>query len=86
MAMIVFMAMAIAMPWACYGHAMSVIINMVMEMSWRCHGHGHVMAMASLVGKAMISDKHIAKAISLAKFMALSRMKILDKIMKFSRS
>ena len=34
MAMIVFMGMDTAMPWACYGQAMSAIINMVMEMSW----------------------------------------------------
>ena len=34
MAMIVFMGMDTAMPWACYDHAMSAIINMVMEMSW----------------------------------------------------
>ena len=74
--MIVFMGMDTAMPLACYGHAMS----------WRCHGHGHVMAMASLVGRTMISAKHIAKAISLAKVMEMSEIKILDKVMKFSRS
>ena len=44
------------------------------------------MAMASLVGRTMISAKHIAKAICLAKVMALSKIKILDKVMKFSRS
>ena len=44
------------------------------------------MAMASLVGRTMISAKHIAKAISLAKDMALSKIKILDKVMKFSKS
>ena len=86
MAMILFMAMAIAMPWPCDGHAMSVIINSVMGMSCRYHGHGHVMAMASLVGRTMISAKHIAKAISLAKVMEMSEIKILEKVMKFSRS
>ena len=81
--MIVFMGMDTAMPWACYGHAISVIINMVMEMSWpwACHGHCQ-----SLVGRTMISAKHIAKAISLAKVMEMSEIKILDKVMKFSRS
>ena len=46
------------------------------------------MAMASLVGRTMISAKHIAKAISLAKVMEmeLSEIKILAKVMKFSRS
>ena len=44
------------------------------------------MAMASLVGRTMISAKHIAKAISLAMVMEMSEIKILDKVMKFSRS
>ena len=39
--------------------------------------------MASLVGRTMSSAKHIAKAISLAKDMALSKIKSLDKVMKF---
>ena len=88
MVMIVFMGMDIAMLLACYAHAISVIINMVMEMSLPlpCHGHCHVMAIANLVGRTMISAKHIAKAISLAKVMEMSDIKILDKVMKFSRS
>ena len=44
------------------------------------------MAMASLVGKTMTSAKHIAKAICLAKVMALYKIRMLDKVMKFSRS
>ena len=44
------------------------------------------MAMASLVGRTMISAKHIAKAISLANDMALSKIKSLAKVIKFSRS
>ena len=44
------------------------------------------MAMASLVGINMTSAKHIAKAVSLAKAMGMSEIKILDKVMKFSRS
>ena len=44
------------------------------------------MAMASLVSRTMTSAKHIAKAICLAKVMVLSKKKILDKVMKFSRS
>ena len=44
------------------------------------------MAMASLVARTMTSAKHIAKAICLAKVMALSKKQILDKVMKFSRS
>ena len=44
------------------------------------------MAMASLVGRTMISAKHIAKAISLAKDMALYKIKSLAKVMEFSRS
>ena len=43
------------------------------------------MAMANLVGRTMTSAKHIAKTISLAKVMELSEIKILDKVMKFSR-
>ena len=42
--------------------------------------------MVSLVGRTMISGQHIAKAISLAKVMEMSEIKILDKVMKFSRS
>ena len=42
--------------------------------------------MASLVGRTMISAKHIANDISLAKVMEMSEIKILDKVMKFSRS
>ena len=44
------------------------------------------MAMASLMGAIMISVKHIAKAISLAKDMASSKIKSLAKAMEFSRS
>ena len=44
------------------------------------------MAIANLVGRTMISAKHVAKAISLAKVMEMSEIKILDKDMKFSRS
>ena len=44
------------------------------------------MAMASLVGRTMTSPKYIAKVICLAKVMVLSEIKILDKVMKFSRS
>ena len=44
------------------------------------------MAIANLVGRTMISAKHIAKAISLAKDMALSKIKSLAKVMEFSRS
>ena len=44
------------------------------------------MAMASLVGRTMTSAKHIAKAISLAKDMALSKIKSLANVMEFSRS
>ena len=44
------------------------------------------MAMANLVGRTMISAKHIAKVICLAKVMALSKKQFLDKVMKFSRS
>ena len=44
------------------------------------------MAMASLVGKTMPYAKDIAKAISLAIIIALSKINILDKVMKFSRS
>ena len=43
------------------------------------------MAMVSLVGRIMTSAKHTTKAISLAKVMELSEIKILDKVMKFSR-
>ena len=42
------------------------------------------MAMASLVGRTMTSAKHIAKAVSLAKGMALCKIKSLAKLMKFS--
>ena len=44
------------------------------------------MAMANLVGRTMISAKHIAKAVSLAKVIELSEKEILDKVMEFSRS
>ena len=44
------------------------------------------MAIANLVGRTMTSAKHIAKAISLAKAMELSEIKIVDTVMKFSRS
>ena len=44
------------------------------------------MAIANLVGRTMTSAKHVAKAICLAKVMALSMKQILDKVMKFSRS
>ena len=36
------------------------------------------MAIANLVGRTMISAKHKAKAISLAKVMEMSEIKILD--------
>ena len=41
------------------------------------------MAMASLVRRTMTSAKHIAKAESLAKVMAFSKIKILAKVMNF---
>ena len=44
------------------------------------------MAMARLVGKTMWVAKHIAKAISLAKVMTLSKKKLVAKFMKFSIS
>ena len=65
---------------------MSAIINMVMGRSWEGHGHGRVMAMARLVGRGMTSAKHIGKAISLAKRMALCKIKVLVKVMMFSIS
>ena len=43
-------------------------------------------AMARLVGKTMTSAKHIAEAISLAKVMALSKISIPAKVLKFSIS
>ena len=44
------------------------------------------MAMANLVGRTMSVTKHIAKAISLAKVMALSKIKILAEFMKLFKS
>ena len=82
MAMIVFMGMDIAMLLACYGHAISVIINMVMEMSWpwACHGHGQSR------GQNHDFCQTYSKVYIFGKVMVLSEIKILDKVMKFSRS
>ena len=82
MAMIVFMGMDKAMLLACYGHAISVIINMVMEMSWpwACHGHGQSR------GQNHDFCQTYSKGYIFGKVMVLSEIKILDKVMKFSRS
>ena len=80
MTMILFVAMAIAMPWPCDGHAMPVIRNIVMDMSWpwACHGHGQTR------GQNHIRGQTYGKGCISGQVMASSRIKILAKIMQFS--